>query len=60
MNEYSVNWYYYAVGYYDGRAHGSYSNITEIPDEFIYYYEQGYWAGVTDFSEYDEPKMAGG
>lgn len=50
----------FAIGYYDGRAHGSYSNIMDIPEEFRHYYEEGYWSGVSDYSEYDAPKMAGG
>lgn len=61
MNEYDrLCRYYYAVGYYDGRAHGSFSNILDLLDKFKPYYEEGYWAGVTDYTEYDAPKMAGG
>ena len=58
--DYKLIRYYYGVGYYDGRAHGSYSNITKVPDEFFEYYEEGYWQGVTDYSEQDAPKMIGG
>lgn len=48
--------YYYAVGYYDGRERGYVSNDIEIPDEFKPYHDEGYWSGVSDYTEYDAPR----
>ena len=48
--------YWYAVGYYEGRAIGDVQDTPDLPidDALKLAYKEGYDAGVTDYCTYDE------
>ena len=48
-------YYWYAVGYYEGRSFGAEnSDLSEDSEEIQLAYKRGYTRGVEDFCEYDE------
>lgn len=48
--------YWFAIGYYDGRAFGDVQDTPDLPidDALKAAYKEGYDAGVTDYCTYDE------
>jgi hypothetical protein len=46
----------YALGYYDGRHHGSEDTPEDYDDEERYLYKVGYQRGVTDYCHDKHPE----
>lgn len=52
--------YWYARGYYDGRANGFEARPDDITDQDKHDYASGYLRGVTDFCLIDETEQEDG
>lgn len=51
--------YWFARGYYDGRAKGEEDNFRNIPEEYQFAYKSGYVAGEDDYTEFDSGSYDG-